>query len=177
MTFAPSTHNLRNVRFGGESKASLLQRLAEAQVHINSAGLQLFSDERFCTSMQSQVVIVTLVSVASLGLARGGVMEQVVIAAKAQGLSVCPLELAPHLRVQWQDQEEGAVGSPEARNRAPPGSITIISTPLSENDEVPQGFYLRRIEGKLWLRGYTSWAGHAWQPEDMLVFMGQRRAA
>jgi hypothetical protein len=155
---------------GGETKGSLLKRLTAAQVQINPAGLQLFSDDRFCTSMQPQVVIVHVVSVASLGLSLGGVMAQIVGAAEARGLSMCPLELAPHLRLQLLDQSEGAVGSPPTRNRAPPGSITVVSPPLSSDDDVPKGFYLRRIEGTLWLRGYTSWAGHVWQPEDMLAF-------
>jgi len=176
MTFAPSTPSLRTVRTGGETKGSLLERLAAAHVQINSSGLQLFSDERFSTSLQSQVVVVHLVRVASLGLVRGAVMAEIVSAAEAQGLSVCPLELAPHLRLQLLDQDEGAVGSPQARNTAPPGSITVVSPPLSSDDEVPKGFYLRRIEGKLWLRGYTSWAGHVWQPEDMLAFSSAQRA-
>jgi hypothetical protein len=177
MTFAPSTYSSQTVSFGGETKGRLLERLAAAQVQINPAGLRLFSDERFCTSLQPQVVTVQLVSVGGLGLARGGVMAQIVGAAEAQGLSVCPLEVAPHFRLQLLDQDEGALGSPQTQNTAPPGSITVVSAPLSTDDEVPKGFYLRRIEGKLWLRGYTSWAGHVWQPEDLLAFSSAQRAA
>ena len=169
MTLAPSTLSPRTVRFGGESKGSLLERLSAAQVQINPVGLKLFSDERFCTSLQPQVATVHLISVFGLGLVRGGVMAQILSAAEAQGLSVCPLEVAPHFRLQLLDQDEGAVGSPQRQNQAPPGSITVVSAPLSSDDEVPKGFYLRRIEGKLWLRGYTSWAGHVWQPEDLLA--------
>jgi len=46
----------------------------------------------------------------------------------------------------------------------------VASAPLAQDDETPKGFYLRRIEGVLWLRGYRSWPGHIWSPQDMFVF-------
>ena len=173
----PQTTAPRTVRIGGNSKVELLKRLSEAHVEVNSAGHRLFGDERFCTSVQLQWLSISQVTVAGLGLERGGFMAQIMSAAELQGLSPCPLELAPHLRLQFLEQEEGAAGRPQTRNTAPPGSLTVISLPLSNDDEVPKGFYLRRIEGKLWLRGYTSWAGHVWQPEDQLLLLSAEGAA
>jgi hypothetical protein len=46
----------------------------------------------------------------------------------------------------------------------------VASRPLDESEETPKGFYLRRNDGVLWLRGYWSHAGHLWSPEDLLVF-------
>ena len=83
---------------------------------------------------------------------------------------LCPLELGPHLRLQFTDQPEGSLGQPVSQNCAPPGSLTVASAPLAQDDETPKGFYLRRIEGVLWLRGYRSWPGHIWSPQDMFVF-------
>ena len=83
---------------------------------------------------------------------------------------------APHLRLQFAEQEDGATGLSITRNTAPPGSLTVISVPLSSDDEVPKGFYLRRIDGKRWLRGYTSCARHVWQPEDQLLFLAAESA-
>jgi hypothetical protein len=177
MQFAQSSLPCQAIRIGGITKSALLEQLAAAQVEINSAGQQLFSDERFRTAPHPEVVRVHQVSVAGLGLERGGVMSQIMAAAAERGLSYCPLELAPHLRLLLLDQDEGAIGFPHTQHKAPPGSITVISPPLCDEDEVPKGFYLRRIEGKMWLRGYTSWAGHVWQPEDLLVFSCAQSAA
>ncbi|MBL8516712.1 MAG: hypothetical protein JNM76_07055 [Betaproteobacteria bacterium] len=52
----------------------------------------------------------------------------------------------------------------------PSGSLTVISPPPAEDDAVPKGFYLRKIKGVPWLRGYVSDATHVWQPDDHLVF-------
>jgi hypothetical protein len=67
------------------------------------------------------------------------------------------------------DQREGAAVS-TAREGAPPGAITVASSPLDDSDETPKGFYLRRADGVLWLRRYWSSSGHIWSPEDVLVF-------
>jgi hypothetical protein len=109
-------------------------------------------------------------SVAELGLPRGGSFSQVLEQAIAEGLSVCPLELGPHLRLQFTDQAEGLVGYPPSRHRAPPGSVTVASAALADDEETPRGFYLRRMEGVLWLRGYRCGADHVWSPDDRFVF-------
>lgn len=90
--------------------------------------------------------------------------------AVATGLCLPPMELGPHLRLQYLDQPEGFRGQPTTQHRAPPGSITITSAPLSDDDEFPNGFYLRRIEDKLWLRGYQPGLDHIFDPDDRLVF-------
>ncbi|NUP08117.1 MAG: hypothetical protein HOW73_18880 [Polyangiaceae bacterium] len=119
---------------------------------------------------QSQVIEISARSVADLGFDSGATYGQITARALESGLAECPLELGPHLRMQFLDQPEGAAGAPTTHGRAPPGSITVASPSLDDTDETPKGFYLRRIDGALWLRGYCSWQGHIWSPEDVFVF-------
>lgn len=112
-----------------------------------------------------------VVTVAELGLSDGGTFDAIVARAAERGLQLCPLELAPHLRLALLDQPEGAIGRPVTEHRAPPGSLTVASAPLCDDEAVPKGFYLRRIEGVLWLRGYQSWSGHVWNSDDVFVFV------
>jgi hypothetical protein len=170
MPVAQSLPELRAVQIGGVDKTALLRHLAAAKVQLNPAGRQLFADDRFRTLAQPERILVQQTSVAGLGLPGGGLMAQVLDAAARRGLKPCPLELAPHLRLLLLDQEEGALGFARTRHKKPPGAITVVSEPLCEEEEVPKGFYLRRIEGTLWLRGFWSWAGHVLQPEEQLVF-------
>ena len=114
---------------------------------------------------------------AELGFGGGATYEQLTARALESGLVECPLELGPHLRVQFLDQPEGVAGSSSTPHRAPPGSITVASRPLDASDETPKGFYLRCVQGVSWLRGYRSWPGHLWSPEDVLVFARGRSAA
>jgi hypothetical protein len=160
----------RAVRVGGMDKRELLQALRDQKVQLNQAGEALFEDRRFTTLRQKKVIEIACLSVADLGFVEGATYQQLTARALESGLVECPLELGPYLRLQLLDQPEGSAGVPATKHRAPPGSITIASSPLDDCEETPKGFYLRRIDAVLWLRGYWSWPGHIWSPEDVLVF-------
>ena len=49
-------------------------------------------------------------------------------------------------------------------------SITIASEILTEDDDFPKGFYLRKIDGMLWLRGYLADQLHVWNPDNHFIF-------
>ena len=161
----------RLVSVGGTSKPLLLARLATAGVELNEAARILFASEKFTTSSKSQSLLTVELSVRQLGFTDGTTASEFVGKAIAAGLSLAPVELGPHLRLQYLDQPEGYWGYPVTEHRAPPGSIAIASAPLSEEDQFPKGFYLRRIKGTLWLRGYWCSSSNRWDADDRLVFV------
>lgn len=164
------------LRIGGAAKNDLLAQLARAGVRLNAIAEALFADTRFTVTARPAEVLVQVRSVESLGLPDGGTFEQVLRSAKQEGLSPCPLEVAPNFRLQYIIQPEGAVGQPRTEGRAPARSVTVASMPLDDEDETPKGFYLRRIDGTLWLRGYRSWSGHVWSPTDLVAFVRKENA-
>ncbi len=167
----------RHVRIGGVPKEKLLANLTQQGVQLNEAGRTLFDRDDFTTSERTTVVRTVELSVADLGFADGAASEVLFQAATQLGLSLCPLELGPHLRLQFMDQPEGHMGYPPPKHCAPPGSLTVASPPLVLDEEVPKGFYLRRIEGVLWLRGYWCGPDHLWSPADRLVFAAGENTA
>lgn len=160
----------RTVSLGGMSKDELLAELENRGIQLNEAGRKLFAHGKFTTSPASFSIETVELAVANLGYERGATFAQIKGRGAELGLTMCPLELGPHLRLQLLDQREGYVGHPPSKHRAPPGSITVASDPLSDDYETPKGFYLRRIEGLLWLRGYWSASDDVRSPEDRLVF-------
>ncbi|MBV9110502.1 MAG: helicase, partial [Gemmatimonadetes bacterium] len=89
------------VRVGGATKAELLTRLAAAQVQLNQLAKDLFADPRFTTATTVSVIEAVEISVSELGLPSGGTTSQLFERATFAGLSLCPLELGPHLRLQF----------------------------------------------------------------------------
>ena len=162
----------RIVRVGGMSKPELLAEFEARGIELNEAARTLFAHDSFTTSDVASLARTVEVSVADLGCIRGATMAQIQERAAELGLSLCPLELGPHLRLQFLDQPEGYIGRPPSQHRAPPGAITVASMQPSDDDGIPKGLYLRRINGVLWLRGYWSGPDHVWSPEDRLVFGG-----
>jgi hypothetical protein len=170
MPHLPDRPPAQVVPCGGASKNELLSRLRQAGVELNDSALALFADSRFTTTPAMSTVQVAITAVAWLGFPEGATFGALVKRAQLVGLGICPLELGPHLRLALLEQPEGFIGQPQTQGRAPPGAITVVSRPLDEEEETPKGFYLRRIEGTLWLRGYRSWEGHIWSPQDLLAF-------
>jgi hypothetical protein len=160
----------RRIRVGGFSKSALLRQLEAAGVQLNEAARMLFAEDRFTTSQASSLLEIVELSVASLAFESGATFSQIVERATGRGLSLCPLEVGPHFRLQYTDQPEGFWGKPPSRHCAPPGSITVASALLANDDDTPKGFYLRRIQGVLWLRGYRSQPEHVWSPNDVFAF-------
>ena len=156
------------VSIGGMGKSDILRAARERNVHLNTAAEVLFEDRRFTTLDRQHITGIVALSVAELGFGGGATYGQIAERALESGFFECPLELGPHLRLQFLDQPDAAM--PLTHGRAPPGSLTIASGPLDDADETAKGFYLSHVEGVLWLRGYWSWAGHVWSPEDVLVF-------
>jgi len=155
---------------GGLSKQQLLAHLAEAGVELNEAASILFSSDKFTTLKTRQPLLAVELAVRHLGFMQGATLLELCGKAVALGLCLPPIELGPHFRLQYLDQPEGYWGHPVTAHRAPPGSIMVASAPLSHDENFPKGFYLRRIQGKLWLRGYWASADNLWDPDDRLVF-------
>ena len=170
LTFADCPFVTRSVRSGGLSKRELLTALRQAGIELNEAGQALFAHNGFTTSKVATQVESVEITVASLGLVQGATMDNILARAGQLGLSLCPLELGPYLRLHYLDQPEGFLGHPLSPHTAPPGSVTIASRQLAADENTPKGFYLRRINGVLWLRGYRSGSDHVWSPGDRLVF-------
>ena len=174
----PNCHAVaRTVRLGGMSKSELLAALQSNGIQLNEYGRSLFANSKFTTSPAISRIATVEISVADLGYGEGATMAQIHERAAELGLSLCPLELGPHLRLQFLNQPEGHLGHAPSKHRAPPGSITVASHQLTEADDTPKGFYLRRLDGVLWLRGYCSGPEHISSAEDRLVFCIPQNAA
>lgn len=161
---------IRVVTCGGLTKTQLLDQLHASAVSLNEAAESLFRSDLFTTAPTPYSVTTVELTVRDLGFPHGAATAEIYAHAKALGLGLCPLELAPHLRLHYLDQPEGYWGQPVRQHQAPSGSVTIASEALTHDDAVPKGFYLRRIKGELWLRGYRAGADHVWEADDHLLF-------
>ena len=160
----------RAVALGGGTKTELRGRMGRAGVALNGYAEELFASGLFVVSEKRYSLDIVEASVEGLGFPQGAVMGEILARAGGLGLGLCPLELGPWLRLEYLDQPEGNAGRPARPGQAPLGAITIVSAALVEDDGFPKGFYLRRIDGVLWLRGYRSGPAHIWSPDDRLIF-------
>jgi hypothetical protein len=160
----------RTVSVGSLTKLELMEELQRNNILMNAAAEELFASTLFTTSDTRSAMTTVELTVGDLGFPQGTTIAAISARAGALGLGLCPLELGPHLRLQYRDQPEGHWGQPVRHHHAPAGSLTVASEPLTDDDAVPKGFYLRRIKGMLWLRGYRSGPEHVWEADDHFIF-------
>lgn len=92
-----------------------------------------------------------------MGLPDGGLYEDILTKGQKAGLALCPLPLAMDLRLDWLDQ--------------PPGPyITLAAERAFEDDLKPCGLYLRRMDERVWLRGYRATRDYVWPPGSLFFF-------
>jgi hypothetical protein len=156
-----------NLEYGGLCKSDLLMRLDSSGILLNDFAKTILSSELFKVSNQKQQISIYIVSIKEIGFSKGATIPQIKKNIKNYGLSECPLEIAPYLRLYLKNQKEI---KKETLNQNPLGSLTIFSKPLVKDEDFPKGFYLRKIEGKLWLRGYRCSLDYIWNPNDKLIF-------
>lgn len=160
----------RTVEVGGLSKGELLEKLKQSSIMMNEYGKRLFASDRFTTSETKYSLETVELTVGNLGFLERATTNQIYKRASELGLDLCPVELGPHLRLAYLDQPEVGLGNSLQKQQAPSGSITIASEILSDEDDFPKGFYLRRINGVLWLRGYLADHLHVWNADDHFIF-------
>lgn len=108
-------------------------------------------------------------SVGDLGLNESAPLVDVFTAADEQGLTLCPPDTGPYLRLAMTSQAN-APDSILSAGRSPAGSIKVASAPLSDDMAFPKGFYLRVVDGQQWLRGYRCDDEYLFSPEDRFAF-------
>lgn len=156
-----------NLEYGGLSKDDLISKLNSSDIQLNEFAITLLSSELFKVSNQKKKINLLIASVKDIGFSEGATIPEIEDNIKNYGLSECPLEIAPYLRLHLNEQNEI---NEKTENQAPPGSLTIFSKPFVSDEDFPKGFYLRKIDGKLWLRGYRCSLDYIWNPNDKFVF-------
>jgi len=146
------------VDYGGVSLARLCQQLEEQQIHLNAYANQLLRHPHLSLSVYLK----------ELGLTQGGALTEIFAAAFSYELTDCTLEMALHFRLGYR-QLANSTGL-KSQGKAPAAAITIASMPLEKTDDFPKGFYIRRIDGVDWLRGYTCDGLYQFAPDDLFLF-------
>ena len=147
---------VRHITVGTLTKSELHAEFRRHSIQLNSQGETLFAE--LVDTVKVSVCLETVeLTVRQLGFLNGARSAELFARAIELGLSLCPLELAPYLRLHYLDQPEGHW-------------IIVASARPSGRNYLPTGFYLRRLGDGLWLRGYTAAPNHLWDAEDHFVF-------
>ena len=148
----------KEINIGGLRKEQLIQRLSESGIQFNKYANILFEHSQFSPPSEVEKVKLVKVTLSDLGLTDVCSAEEFSNRAFVLGLKLCPLYLAAFLRLEYLNQLEGSY-------------LTVASRKPNEDENFPNGFYLRNFENVIWLRGYRAENFSDWPENNEFIFI------
>jgi hypothetical protein len=147
----------KEISIGGVLKVQLINQLVEKGIQFNKYAQMLFAHSSFSVGHEIEKVKLAKVNLSDLRITKPCFYQEIVGSASDLGLKLCPIYLGAFLRLAYLEQPEGPY-------------LTIASV-MPENDEnYPNGFYVRNLENSLWLRGYKASDDYEWPIDSEFIF-------
>ncbi len=146
------------VTIGGKTVEELLVELKKQKINISPDAESMLKSDKFIVSERSENFTLVRLKVRDLGFTREPTTDEIYAKAKSLGLELCPAEVGPHLRLQYQDQPLGEW-------------FYVAMKQLIARGVIPSVFELGRDDDGLWLRS-SPWAdpGSHWNLGSEFVF-------
>ncbi len=162
------------MEIGGKTATQLEREMEEAKINITSYAKDMLHSKDFTTLSDAKTIETVRLRVEDLGFDRGATTAEIMGTkddvdkhgnpapfSKGKvtelGLELCPAEVGPHYRLQYQDQpldEWFYVGMKQ----------------ITDSNGLPKVFYLERNDHGLWLDDYWAYPAHRWDPDYEFVF-------
>ncbi len=154
----------RDVYIGGMAKDELLKELCQKKIGLNELAVKFINHPEFKISKFKEKLRTEEISVRDFGFTDGATTEEICKKSQELGFSICPHELAIHLRLQYIDFNQPI--------EAQKGNWqNIIIKGHFDEPGFTLGFYLRHREDGFWLRGYKASLDYIWEPVDRFIFV------
>ena len=162
-----------NLTIGQVTKETLINSLNEHNIRINPLGEKLLKSKLIQVSNEKKNIQLTELSLHELGFENGANLLEIIKASQKIGLKVCPVEVAPFLRLNYQQTDTQGMVSMEKQFKTPEGAVTVVSEIIKDQVSFPKWFYLRKIDGELWLRGYVCDYEHIFESHERFILERQ----
>jgi hypothetical protein len=152
-----------NLGTGLKSADDFLKALAAKNCNIGNLAREILGKPDFAASIAFQETEFELIKVsdAELGLKNGVNTRRIYNRAQKLGLSLCPAEVGPQLRLQYLDQPNGE-------------SVFIAMEPIADSDGDLSVFSVRRDDGGLWLSSGCGEPDDFWSAGRQWVFLRRK---
>ena len=131
--------------------------LRDGEFRLSDWASDILGKPAFKAADEETEVDLVKVTVAELGFKKGARRNQIYERARDLGLELCPPEVGPQLRLQYQDQPNGEW-------------ILVAMEPIIDSGGGPRLFRVGRDDSGLWLVSYWGFPDGFWFPDNQWVF-------
>jgi len=100
----------------------------------------------------------------------GANLLEIIKEAQIIGLNLYSVEVTQLLRLNYQQTDTQGI---KRQFKTPERAVTVVSEILKDQVSFPKGFYLRKIDGELWLRAYICDYEHIFESHEYFIFERQ----
>ena len=141
----------------GKNADDFRKVLKDRGFNIGNWADDILGKPAFTAATEATEIDLVKVTVAELGFKKGARRDQIYERAKELGLELCPSEVGPQLRLQYQDQPNNEW-------------LLIGMKPIADSGGDLRVFCVRRDVSGLWLSGDWGPPGSVWPPGSQWVF-------
>jgi len=131
--------------------------LRDGEFRLSDWASDILRKPAFKAADEETEVDLVKVTVAELGFKKGARRNQIYERARDLGSELCPPEVGPQLRLQYQDQPNGEW-------------ILVAMEPIVDSDGDPMLFSVGRNDSELRLHSYWSYPDYFWYADSQWVF-------
>jgi len=152
----------KTIKLGtGKTVGDFRNDLRRGNLKLGDWASDIIGKPAFTTATEETEVDLVRVAVAELGFKKGARRDQIYERANEFGLELCPAEVGPQLRLQYQDQPNKE-------------QILIGMEPIIVSDGTPRAFGIESLDSELWLSAYYGSPGRDWDAEHQWVFVRRK---
>jgi len=136
--------------------------LCDGEFRLNDWASDILGNPAFKEADEETEIDLVKVTVAELDFKDGARRDQIYERAQKLGLELCPAEVGPQLRLQYQDQPNGEW-------------VLVAMEPIFDSVGDPGIFFVGRDDSGLWLNGHWSNPDYFWIADDQWLFCRPRK--
>jgi hypothetical protein len=151
------------IKIGGKDAEKLIEEMQEENIDISEYAMSMLKSKDFAVLEENEDAILIRLKVRDLGISHP-TTDNIYKRIKELGLELCPADVGPHLRLQYQNQPMGEW-------------VWIGMKQIFDRDGCQSVFVLIRFESGLWLNVNWSEPTLEWSPEGEIVFRLRKLSA
>lgn len=150
-----------NVSLRNESGTQIRKTLRDQGVKTNKYA-EVLLDSVYYKNIPKKEYTVRILTLKELGFTAEPTLPEIHQQVINCGFELCPLQLAPYLRLKFTTQRVSKNKILTGQKRSPDAAINVLTPVISADTNFPKGFYLRNVDNELWLRGFICGDAHHW---------------
>ena len=152
------------------AKSEIFHLLEENEIMVNEYCKTYIEHERFRFSDTVGTRKIIILTLEEMDFTEPACIPEIENKAKELDYKLCEPSMGVYLRLHYTHQMNSNNTILSGQQRSPNGAVQIASAPLESDYDFPRGLYIRKVDHKLWLRGFICDDEHLFTIENQFAF-------